>query len=490
MTTMIDFAAIRSALTTLPSDHDASGQYRPTVDEIFTPSQHANALDPNTPIVVGARGAGKSFWAGVLGQDDTRAATAAAYPNLGLEKLIVKAGYSGFSDDDTVSAKVIDARVPRGKETEQGYNFWQAIIIRAAKSALRPDEESQTIQHVIEDYSDPEDAEKELRSLDSEFEKSGRSLLVTFDALDTLSRDWMRSTFLVDALFEVIWMLRVRRSIRAKVFIRPEQLQDESLRFVELPKLRSGRVELEWRQIDLYGLLFWRLSSTSEPQEAAASFRSLVEGAGITTPSETSQRRRRWALLSERDAQKMAMERLAGLYMGKSNKKGGTYDWPFKHLGDAAGKVTPRSFIKLFVEAAKFGEAPPQQVISAEGIRHGLREASKVRVDQLGVEYGWVKRALAPLAGIIVPCEQDAIFARWSESNTIKMILDAASDSEYGFLPPYPLPAKGNEFELLANAMQRINLLSVRGDGRVDIPDLFRVAALMLKKGGTPPKQR
>jgi hypothetical protein len=184
------------------------------------------------------------------------------------------------------------------------------------------------------------------------------------------------------------------------------------------------------------------------------------------------------------------MDRLAGLYMGRGNKKGGTYDWPYKHLGDSVGQVTPRSFIKLFVEAAKFGQVPPSQVISAEGIRHGLREASKVRVDQLGIEYKWVKRALAPLAGVTVPCEQQVIFDRWRETNTIEKILEEASDTQRGFLPPFPLPSKGNKLEMLANAMQRIGLLSVREDGRIDIPDLFRVAAMMLKKGGTPPRQK
>ena len=491
MTTAIDFAAIRSGLASLPSDHDAAGEHRPTVRQIFTPEQHSTALDPNTPVVVGARGAGKSFWAGVLGQDDTRAATAVAYPNLGLEKLIVKPGYSGFAEENAISAQIIDARIPKGKETEKGFSFWQAVIIRAAKAALRPDEESQTIREVIERYSDPEDAEREIRSLDREFDKNDRMLLVTFDALDTLSRDWFRATRLVDALFEAIWTLRARRSIRAKVFIRPEQLNDESLRFVELPKLRSGRVELEWRQIDLYGLLFWQLASLPELPNAVDSFRRLVEDAGIVTPPDLSQRRRNWPLLSAPDAQKKVMNLFAGLYMGKTNKKGGTYDWPYKHLGDGLGKVTPRSFIKLFVEASKFGQAPPGQVISKEGIRHGLREASKVRVDQLGVEYGWVKRALAPLAGVIVPCELQSIFDRWVESNTIKTILDAARDPVNGFLPPFPVPAKkGSELELLADAMQRIGLLSVRDDRRVDIPDLFRVAALMLKKGGIPPTQR
>ena len=260
MTTPVDFSSIRSALATLASDHDASGEHRPTVNEIFTPEQHANALDPNTPIVVGARGAGESFWAGVLGQERIHEPPLLSLTQTWVsEKLVVKSGYSGFADDNTVSAKTINQRIPNGKETEQGFSFWQAVIIRAAKTALRPDEESQTIREVIERYSDPEDAERELRLLDREFEGSGRILLVTFDALDTLSRDWFRSTRLVDTLFEAIWMLRARRAIRAKIFIRPEQLNDESLRFVELPKLRSGRVELEWRQIDLYGLLFWRL---------------------------------------------------------------------------------------------------------------------------------------------------------------------------------------------------------------------------------------
>jgi hypothetical protein len=175
--------------------------------------------------------------------------------------------------------------------------------------------------------------------------------------------------------------------------------------------------------------------------------------------------------------------------MGANPKKGGTYDWPYKHLGDAQGKVTPRSFIKLLVEAAKFGQAPAQQVVSAEGIRHGLREASQVRVTELVIEYKWVKRALAPLAGITVPCELSAIFQRWQESDTIKVILEAASNENSGFLPPFPVPSKGDEFVLLANAMIRIGLLGGREDNRVDFPDLFRVAAKMLRKGGVPPRQ-
>jgi len=203
-----DFLAVRTALAALPSDHDASGQHRPTVDEIFSPEQHANALDPNTPVV------------GVLEHDDTRAVAASAYPNLGLDRLIVRPGYTGFAADNVVTSKIIDARVPVGEEEELASDFWLAVILRATKSALNPNDELPTIRQLMELYADPEDWNKEIKSLDEKLTKSGRKLLVTFDALDTISREWKRSSLLIDALFEVIWSLRARRSICAKVFIR------------------------------------------------------------------------------------------------------------------------------------------------------------------------------------------------------------------------------------------------------------------------------
>lgn len=484
--TPADFLAVRTALAALPSDHDASGSNRPTVEEIFSPEQHANALDPNTPIVVGARGTGKSFWAGVLEQSDTRAVAAAAYPTLGLDRLIVKPGYTGFDGD--VTSKTIDARVPAGRENETASDFWLAVIMRAAKSALNQSDEIATIRELMEQYADPEDWYREIKLLDDRLTKSEKILLITFDALDTISREWKRSSLLIDALFEVIWSLRARRSIRAKVFIRPEQLNDETLRFVELPKLRSGSVELDWTQVELYGLLFWRLAATSANEEKG--FSNFATQIGAPIPADFTSIRRRWSLIVDSDVQRNAMTLMAGAYLGSGKKSGGTYDWPYKHLGDASGEVTPRSFIKLFVEAAKFRQAPTEQVISAEGIRQGLREASKVRVDQLGLEYKWVKRALAPLAGLTVPCTLNAIAGRWTETNTIKLIMDAAANPDTGFLPPFPPGSKGDHDELLASAMERIGLFSSRADNRIDIPDLFRVAAMMLKKGGTTPIQK
>jgi hypothetical protein len=68
------FQDIQQGISSLDAStaHTASGENRPKVEEIFAPEQHAGALDPNVTIVLGARGAGKSFWAGVLGDNLTR----------------------------------------------------------------------------------------------------------------------------------------------------------------------------------------------------------------------------------------------------------------------------------------------------------------------------------------------------------------------------------------------------------------------------------
>jgi hypothetical protein len=482
------FEEIRRVLSTFTSDHDAAGSQRPTVDEIFAPDQHANALDPNTPIVVGARGAGKSFWAGVLEDDETREVASRFYPHLSLERLIVTPGYTGFDSGDAITSTVIDSRIPLGEENQLGLHFWNAVIIRSALSALNPNMDIPSVREMMSKYRDHEDFTTEMKRIDRALESSGKLLLITFDALDTLSREWRRSSRLIDALFESIWSLRSRTNIRAKLFMRPEQLSDDNLRFVELPKLRNRSIALVWTQADLYGLLFWRLYRELKDKKFSG-FTEFASLAGAPLPP-APKKLRDWPLINDKKAQKAAMTLLAGPYLGKNAKRGGTYDWPYNHLADAAGNVTPRSFIQLFVGAAQYPEPSGNQAISASGIHHGLRRASKVRVDELVIEYRWIKRALIPLAGLIVPCQPEAIWQRWDESKTVSTILKAAKDPETGFTSPFPPRADGNPNSLLAEAMEKIGVFSYRNDGRIDMPDLFRVAAQMLKKGGISNKEK
>ncbi|KZD23125.1 hypothetical protein [Tardiphaga robiniae] len=59
--------------------------------------------------------------------------------------------------------------------------------------------------------------------------------------------------------------------------------------------------------------------------------------------------------------------------------------------------------------------------------------------------------------------------------------------TDNGYLPPFVVGKTAADEKELYGAMKNIGVMSRRKDGRLDMPDLFRVAAKLLKKGGTTP---
>ena len=163
---MVDLTALRAGIAAMDSSvaHSASGYDRPVQSEIFAPVQHAGALDPNTAIVLGARGSGKSFWAGVLGDRDTREATATAYPSLNLEHLSVRFGFTGLSRDGSVSRATLDALVPVGQERLLGTRFWRCVVLRALLGEVENAERPPTVNHLMGQYADRKSGKTRART--------------------------------------------------------------------------------------------------------------------------------------------------------------------------------------------------------------------------------------------------------------------------------------------------------------------------------------
>ena len=481
-----DFAAIRRGLGSFDAsvNHTASGEGRPKANEIFAPEQHAGALDPNTMIVLGARGAGKSFWAGVLGYDDTRFVAAEAYPHLRLDRVAVKMGFTGQEKDGSVTRAAIDYQVPDGEENSRGLLLWRCVVLRAVQSVFDPDAQQQTIGTLMKHYADPEEWEADCAVADNRLESSGKKVIVIFDALDALAIEWDRLRNLIDALLEVAWSMRGYSAVRLKLFLRPDQIRDLGLRFVELPKLLAGATNLRWSSTDLYGMLFAKLGTTKD-SECLEAFSRLLAEENIPPVPDSLRKFKAWPLTNKKSVQARIFTRLAGLYMGRGKKKGNTYDWPINHLADGHGEVTSRSFLTLMIWAARHQPHATDLALSAEGIRYGLREASKTRVEQLAIEFKWIKRALSPLARMQVPCFESEIIQRWELTKTIEAIATAATRQE--FLPPFQPERPEHAYEKLIETFVRIGVLSIRKDARYDMPDLFRVAAKLLKKGGVAP---
>lgn len=485
-----DITAIREAIARFdPSASTAIvGADKAKLRDVFAPTAHSKALDPATTLVLGARGAGKSFWASVLYNKDTRKLAADLYPRLGLDKLQVQIGYGGVASAG-VSKAMIDQLVPRGEERAEADRFWQAVIAGVALSVTEPGQKH-TPTGMLDRFADPEDWAEAMAEVDDVLTDRGETLLIVFDALDAISEDWGRLSALIDALMRAVWELRGFNAIRAKLFMRPDQLSELTLRFVELPKLRSGAAKLGWRQADLYGLMFARLAFDEDAREAFARF---VKSCGLGAPPERQEGLRTWKLSNDETEQQKLFESMAGNFMGAGPRKGKTFDWPYNHLADGLGDVTPRSFLILMQNAAERSQSREAGalVLLPQTIRDGLREASKVRIDQLNTEYPWIKRVLQPLAGLRVPAEPQVFFDAWIENATVEAAETIARRAHA--LPPV-LIASSRKSDLsdrerdLAERLTKMGVLTSRPDGRYDMPDLFRIGASLLKKGGVTPK--
>lgn len=482
-----DFHALRLTISEIPADvsNDAIGDKVPRLEDMFAPETHAAALDPSTPIVLGARGAGKSFWSGVLGQESTRQAAAKAYPNLGLSKVKVGFGFTGaVGGTSGVTAEMLDSIVSDDSLASDAKAFWWGTILRSATREIGS--KKLTLREATNLSKNWEERDQLLEEYEQHFAQTDSTFLIVFDALDTIANSWPRRRVLTEALLEVVWAMRAYRHIRVKIFLRPDQIDDDALRFVELPKLRTGAVRLTWSKIDLYGLLFARLIHTSRADGKQA-FVKLLRQEKISVVDQEKILSRQWSLTENENEQSRVMESLAGTYMGEGqngHKKGRTYDWPIKHLADAFNEVTPRSFLGLLIAAATHGGNTDDRAITPEGIRHGLRAASKTRVDQLHQEFLWIKGVLAPLSGLLLPQEEREVFKAWKKTRTLELLTSDAKQSKY--LPPFEISKANTERDLYI-ALERIGVMFSRKDGRLDMPDLFRVAAKLLKKGGTSP---
>jgi hypothetical protein len=86
---------------------------------------------------------------------------------------------------------------------------------------------------------------------------------------------------------------------------------------------------------------------------------------------------------------------------------------------------------------------------------------------------------------LLLPQDDTRVFKAWRQAKTIALIQSDAKNN--GYLPPFPPSEESGEEEALFHALERIGVMFRRRDSRLDMPDLFRVAAKLLKKGGTAP---
>ena len=473
---MSNAVELRKAILALPLELSSFGE-EPLPGTLYIPPSHLKALRPDAYLVVGGRGVGKSFWTAALQSHDLRAIIGAAAPEM--ENADIFSGFSGRGEtDSSPNEDVFKQLLDRDDDP---YDVWRAVMLRllVAEGSVPRNTWQETVTWF---KGNPESVDRHLRSADEAMRKNGRRGFVLFDALDRTSDDWRSMDMIVRGLLRAALWLRSYASFHAKIFLRTDQFERTVTNFPDASKLLATRAELSWARHDLHGLLWQRLLNApgDHGKTLREAYRSVVGKVpkrveGIWLLHEEAKR--------ETPIQKALFEKLAGPWMGRDRRRGVPYTWSVGHLADGRGQTSPRSFLAAVLQAASdSAERYPEHAhaLHYESIRRGIRKASEIRVDEVSEDYPWVKDVLSALQGLTVPCEYDAVLNRWKEK-----FPEGPGGIASDRLPPQHAE---RGWDGLREDLSRLGLIEIKSDGRIDMPDLYRVGFGLGRKGGVKPK--
>ncbi|MCB4802631.1 hypothetical protein QO001_002183 [Methylobacterium brachiatum] len=487
---MLDIqTALRGALRDLPILAAHGTGMSPDASSIYFPEGHADALDPEVALVIGNRGMGKSFWASALADPRSRRVIGSAY--MGRARALRSKNLNvhfGFADAEGANGSVSRIQLESVPPNIPADVIWRAIVVRILNpnEAGLPKKFSQYVEWASENL---EELQSMLRSADRQLFEEGRQTLVLFDQLEQLADDWPRIQTLTQGLLKTALAMRSYRSVKIKIFMRPDQSENRDLfRFPDAAKISGSGVRLRWRPLDLYGLLYFHIWRDEGGCDA---LQSLMQQLSLRINENLEAERIPTMLAYDEVAQRKLFEQFAGQFMGANAKRGRPYTWIPVHLADGRLEISPRTFLRVIKTAADLGNNR-RTAIDYLGIQQGVRQASENRLTELSEDYPWVQEALAPLSGLLVPADPDEIVGRWIGSDVIPRILDRYS----GMSAPLDLALSTGDQEpeiacySLLNLLSEIGVFEERINGKVNVPDIFRVNAGIRRRGGITPEQR
>ena len=477
------FDSLSQALTALPEG--TSHGEPPALDHVYLPRSHAKAMSPDNLLVTGMRGAGKTFWWSAFQNPDVRHLLARrAGRSMLSEKTVV---YKGFgvtpATNEYPSKDVLRNLLAKHFDPRTIWRTVQAWQLAANSHPLR--RRSSWITRVEHVRDDPEQVDRLFEKRDREFEIKGVYCLILFDALDRCADDWKDMYRMIRGLLQTAIEMRSYRRLRLKVFLRSDQLNESEIGdFPDASKALSSVVELNWPRHELYGLLWHYLANDDN---GAALRKFLERGAWKSTNiGDQDLYVVPRSLVAKEERQREKFHQIAGPWMGGDRRRGFPYTWIPNHLADTEGRVSPRSFLAALRTAADDTEShrPDHDFpLHYESIKRGVQEASKIRVRELQEDYPWVHLVLNPLKGMVVPCDFSDISDRWQSEGVLDRLADDVDQDEVK-LPPLNIDYGADG---VRDDLESLGIFLRMRDGRVNIPDVFRVGYGLGRRGGVRP---
>ncbi len=463
---ILEAPALRAAILAAQLETSNSGE-TPEAATLYVPPSHLKALRLDAHVVVGGRGVGKSFWTAALQSDTVRGLLERAASDLA--GVTVRPGFSAKENIEAYpNADVFTQFLDQGGDP---YDLWRAVILRwvaeQSRQAIPRDNWPATVAWL---KSEPEAAARLMQ------QRGDWRGLIVFDALDRTSNVWQRMDEIVRGLLRAVLWLKPYQGLYAKVFLREDQAERTVFNFPDASKLAATQAALAWARHDLHGLLWQRLINAPDAHgELMRRICPHVQQSGLWRVADE--------MTIESEAQRKAFERLAGPWMGRDKRRGVPYTWSVSHLADGQGRTSPRSFLAAIRQAAEdSADRYPEHeyALHYESIKRGIQKASEIRVQEMAEDYPWVRVILSELRGLNVPVEFEDIQARWAE----KFPGGPQSISSDRFLPAQHA-TRG--WEGVREDLHRLGLIETKRDGRIDMPDLYRVGFGLGRKGGVKP---
>lgn len=441
---------------------------------------HQLALRPEIVVVRGGRGAGKSALFQVLKE-------------LGLEvqemfqddRIKDASWIDAFSDAEIAhpSVMTLDALASTHTADATLRAFWLAHLLSRVSQADKAGQLTLPegfAGNVLTAASEPEKwiawAEGNVGPISAALDRVERSLgsqtlFATYDHLDRLGQHdrALRGRYVATLLSMWLSLSNRYQKLRAKIFLRDDLFDAAERSFADASKLRPRSVSLEWSVEDLYRAAVRHLAAPApgetESDSAMLDWLKKVPGLKFTANEKFGLMPGPMPEVSRRAFAK----ELAGELMGTGAKKGFTFRWIPNRLQDAKTRIVPRSMLNLLGFAAASAKVKPlnrdRRLLMPTDLVGALPHVSKKRANEVAQEYPLVGR-LENLSNLRVLLERPLVVEKLAQS--------IANEQ----------PGLSRDGELVLEELIDLGVLSIRDNGKIDVPDIYRYGFKIKRKGG------
>jgi hypothetical protein len=315
-------------LTALKSDDDDAVEQSP---KWFLPlDAHARALRPETLVIRGGRGAGKSSLFHFLThiQKDPTLVRSLADISRFASTTTWREGFSSGIDHPQLAVVGAFDKAATDDQRRFFWFAWLCVRLSTATKIKLPEGLRRSILSGRDPGQLAEAAGRELAALSAWMDAVEQDLsdpvVVTYDSLDRIGSTSATRQRMTASLLAMWLSLADRyRRIRPKIFVREDLFQASLSTFPDASKLDARSVSLEWRVEDLYRVLIKHMANTSD------GLKDWVQGSSRGIPLSDG-KALGWMppdALPESGpgSQKAFVDHLAGELMGSGPKKGLTY---------------------------------------------------------------------------------------------------------------------------------------------------------------------